>query len=315
MQGMRIVSLLPSATEIVCALGLEDALVGVTHECDYPEAARSKPPLTASVLDHAALDTATIDRLVSNSIHDHRGLYRLDEALLERLAPDLILTQELCDVCAVSYSTVVKAARILPGHVPVVSLEPSSLEDILDTIVLVGSLTDRVREADALVVSLRGRIAHVARTAARAATRPRVVCLEWVDPLYRAGHWWPAMVGLAGGVEVLGHDGVPSTKATWQDFIDADPEVVLAAPCGFGTDRAAAEVDLVTARPGWRILPAVQNDAVWVGDGSSYFARPGPRMVDGLELLAHAIHPDLFPTPDPRCLRRYVPPVQPVRAL
>ncbi len=310
---MRIVSLLPSATEIVCALGLEDALVGVTHECDYPEAARAKPALTASALDHTALAAATIDRRVSNSIHDHRGIYTLDEALLERLAPDLILTQELCAVCAVSYSTVMNAARILPGNTPIVSLEPSSLDDILDTIVLVGSLTDRVHEADVLVAALRGRIAHVARTAARA-TRPRVVCLEWVDPLYRAGHWLPAMVRLAGGVEVLGHDGVPSTTAPWQDFIDAAPDVVLAVPCGFDTDRAAVEVDAAATRPGWLDLPAVRNDAVWVGDGSAYFARPGPRMVEGLEILAHAIHPDLFPAPDQRDLRRYVPAVQPVRS-
>lgn len=304
---MRIISLLPSATEIVCALGLEDALVGVTHECDYPEAARAKPAVTASALDHTALDAATIDRLVSNSVHDHRGIYTLDEALLEGLAPDLILTQELCDVCAVSYSTVMNAARILPGDIPVVSLEPSSLDDILDTIVLVGSLTDRVLEADALVASLRGRIERVAHGVVGATTRPRVVCLEWVDPLYRAGHWLPGMVSLAGGVEVLGHDGVPSTKATWQELIDADPAVILAAPCGFGADRAAAEVDALATRPGWQALQAVRNDAVWVGDGSAYFARPGPRMVDGLEMIAHAIHPEIFAAPDPRDLRRYGP--------
>ena len=301
---MRIVSLLPSATEIVCALGLGDDLVGVTHECDYPPEARAKPAVTASALDPVA-DSATIDRLVADSVHEHRGIYTLNEGLLRELQPDLILTQELCDVCAVSYSTVRRAARILPGDTPIVSLEPSTLGDILETILLVGRLTGRDERASALVAGLQARIDTVAATASAASTRPRVLCLEWVDPPFRAGHWLPEMARLAGGAEVLGREGERSTRATWDELAAAAPDVVVAMPCGFDTDRAARELALIADRPEWRGLPAVARGRVWLADGSAYFARPGPRMVDGLDILAHALHPGLFPAPPTRDLRRF----------
>jgi len=303
---MRIVSLLPSATEVVCALGLADELVAVTHECDYPPAARAKPAVTASAL-HEGADSATIDRLVSGSVHDHRSIYALDERMLAELRPDLILTQELCDVCAVSYSDVRQAARILPGDTTVVSLEPLTLGDILGTIALVGRLTGREREATALVDGLRARIERVERTVTAAAARPRVYCMEWVDPPFRAGHWIPEMARLAGGEEALGHEGAPSTRTTWDEIAAAAPEMVVAMPCGFDADRAERELRLVTSRPEWRGLPAVARGDVWVSDGSAYFARPGPRMVDGLEILAHALHPTLFPAPPPHDLRRFQP--------
>ncbi len=301
---MRIVSLLPSATEIVCALGLADQLVGVTHECDYPLEARAKPAVTASVLDGHA-DSATIDRLVAGSVHDHRAIYTLDERLLANLRPDLILTQELCDVCAVSYSEVQRAARILPGDTTVISLEPMTLGDILATITLVGARTGREERAAALVADLRGRIDRVRERTATAPTRPRVFCLEWIDPPFRAGHWIPELARLAGGEEVLGREGVPSTRATWEEVAAAAPEIVVVMPCGFDTERAAQELEAVRDRPQWRGLPAVAHGNVWVADGSAYFARPGPRMVDGLEILAHTLHPDLFPAPPARNLRRY----------
>lgn len=300
---MRIVSLLPSATEIVCALGLEDDLVAVTHECDYPPAARSKPAITASALETTA-SSAAIDSLVSRSIHEHRGIYTLDERLLWELQPDLILTQELCDVCAVSYTQVQRAARILPGDVPVVSLEPGTLGDILETIRLVGRLTAREEAAARLVTGLQARMDAVAERARRAETRPRVFCMEWIDPPFRAGHWIPEMVRLAGGVEVLGREGERSARATWEEIATAAPEVVVVMPCGFETARAERELAAVQDRPEWRGLPAVAQDQVWVGDGSAYFARPGPRMIDGLEMLAYALHPDLFPAPPPHDLRR-----------
>ncbi len=301
---MRIVSLLPSATEIVCALGLTEELVAVTHECDYPPAARGKPAVTASALIGAG-DSAAIDRLVSGSVHDHRAIYTLDERLLEELRPDLILTQELCDVCAVSYSDVQKAARILPGDTTVVSLEPMTLDDILDTITLVGRFAGREEQAATLVGGLRARIERVETTAATAKTRPRVYCMEWIDPPFRAGHWIPEMARLAGGQEALGREGAPSTRATWDEIAVAAPEVVVAMPCGFDTDRAERELRRAAGRPEWRGLPAVARGNVWVSDGSAYFARPGPRMVDGLEILAHALHPDLFPAPAERDLRRF----------
>jgi iron complex transport system substrate-binding protein len=302
---MRIVSLLPSATEIVFALGLGESLVGVTHECDYPPEACARPAVTASALDQQA-DSAGIDRLVAGNIHDHRGIYTLDERLLRDLRPDLILTQELCDVCAVSYRQVERAARILPGAVPIVSLEPRTLGDILATIALVGGLTGREAAAEALVAALQARIDAVARRADQASSRPRVYCMEWIEPPFRAGHWIPELARLAGGVEVLGSEGAPSTRATWQEVKAAAPEVLVAMPCGFNLERAARELEAVHGRPEWRGLPAVARGAVWVTDGSAYFSRPGPRMVDALEILAHALHPDLFPAPAPGDLRRWI---------
>jgi len=237
---MRIVSLLPSATEIVYALGLGESVVGVTHECDYPPQARAKPAVTGSVLDQRAA-SATIDRLVAGSVHDHRGIYTLNERLLQDLAPDLILTQELCAVCAVSYAEVQRAARILPGDAPIVSLELRTLGDILATVTLVGSLTGRTEAAARLVTDMEARIATVAARAGQAARRPRVYCMEWIDPPFRAGHWIPEMVRLAGGVEVLGHEGARSTRATWPEVAAAAPEVVVVMPCGFDVARTAQE--------------------------------------------------------------------------
>jgi iron complex transport system substrate-binding protein len=303
---MRIVSLLPSATEILCALGLGDSLVGVTHECDYPPEARARPVVTASVLDHTA-DSAMIDRLVAGSVHEHRGIYTLNERLLQELRPDLIVTQELCDVCAVSYADVRRAARILPGEVPVVSLEPRTLGDILATITLVGSLTGREEAAASLAAGLHERISAVAGRAAQAPDQPRVYCMEWIDPPFRAGHWIPEMVRLAGGREVLGHEGERSTRATWQEVAAAAPDIVVVMPCGFDVVRTSQELAVVRERPEWWGLPAVTRGAVWVTDGSAYFSRPGPRMVDGLEILAHALHPTLFPAPPAQDLRVITP--------
>ena len=301
---MRIVSLLPSATEIVYALGLGDSLVAVTHECDYPPGARAKPAVTASALSTTA-DSVTIDRVVAGSIHEHRGIYSLDRDLLKAVQPDLILTQELCDVCAVSYREVQEAARILPGKTPIVSLEPRTLGDILATISLVGNLTGCDTTADAVVAGLRQRIDTVAARASQATTRPRVYCMEWIEPPFSAGHWIPEMVRIAGGEEVLGHEGEPSARVTWQEVAGAAPEVVAVMPCGFNTERAIRELAVVRDRSEWRRLPAVAADAVWVTDGSAFFSRPGPRIVDGLEILAHAVHPERFPTPPPHSLRKW----------
>ena len=296
---MRIVSLLPSATEIVYALGLGESVVGVTHECDYPPQARAKPAVTGSVLDQRAASATLIGWLPGASTIIAASIPSTSR-LLRDMGPDLILTQELCAVCAVSYAEVQRAARILPGDTPIVSLEPHTLGDILATITLVGSLTGRAEAAARLVTDLEARIATVAARAGQAASRPRVYCMEWIDPPFRAGHWIPEMVRLAGGVEVLGHEGVRSTRATWPEVTAAAPEVVVVMPCGFDVARTAQELPAVQERPEWTGLPAVAEGRVWITDGSAYFSRPGPRIV---EVLAHALHPTLFPTPSAQDLR------------
>ncbi len=303
---MRIVSLLPSATEIVCSLGLIDSLVGVTHECDYPPEVKGKPVLTRSLID-TAQDSYSIDRQVVESLHEHRTLYALDEELLRELSPDLILTQELCDVCAVSYTVVEKAARILPAETPVVSLEPNTLYDILETILLVGRLTGTEARAQKLIDEMITRIRAVESKASSAAHKPKVYCMEWVNPPYKSGHWIPEMVRLAGGEEIFDLEGVPSSRASWEEIAQAAPEVIVVMACGFDADRTEQELMLINEREEWQLLPAVRNGNVWVSNGSAYFARPGPRIVDSLEMLAHAIHPELFPEPDRNQFRRFRP--------
>ncbi len=297
---MRIVSLLPSATEIVFALGLGEALVGVTHECDYPAAARALPVVTSSLLDHADASSAEIDHAVSGQLGTGLGLYGLDERLLAELRPDLILTQSLCEVCAVSFGTVQRAVRDVtpgfPGVAPqILSLEPSSLDDILTTIGLVGAVAGAQTHAEALVAGLRARIERVRARAAQASRAPRVACLEWVDPLFGPGHWLPEMVALAGGTPGLGAAHTDSRRVSWSDVIAFAPEVMVITPCGFDLRRALDEAQRVLPyRAGWEALPAVRAGRVAVVDGNAFFSRPGPRIVDSLELLARLIHPDLF---------------------
>jgi iron complex transport system substrate-binding protein len=291
---VRICSLLPSATEIVCLLDLADQLVGITHACDYPPEVRGKPVVTRSSVDHA-LPSPQIDALVRQSVHEHRSLYHLDLDRLRALAPDLIITQELCDVCAVSYATVQQAMRLLPGAPQVVSLEPKRLDDVLANIAQVGALTGRAEAAQAAVAALRARIERVAAASAQVAPRPRVVALEWLDPLYTGGHWVPEMIRLAGGTPGLAAEGEPSAIVAWDDVRAFAPEVLVLMPCGFDVARTKAELASMTQRPGWSALPAVRQGRVYAVDAASYFSRPGPRLVDGLELLASILHPERFP--------------------
>jgi iron complex transport system substrate-binding protein len=302
---MRICSLLPSATEIVYALGLGDQLVAVTHECDEPPAARQKPRVTRSTIDPTTLTSAQIDALVTQHLHDHRGIYHIDRALLEHLDPDLILTQELCDVCAVSYAEVQRAVRALYGERRILSLEPVSLAGILDTILAVGRATDTEARAEELVNGLRARIERVRARTAAVSRRPRVVCLEWLDPPFAGGHWVPEMVTAAGGLDVLGRAGEPSRRLPWDEVMAAAPEVAVLMPCGFGVERAVQEYAQAAIPAGWWRTPAVRTGQVWAVDANAFFSRPGPRVVDGLELLAAILHPDLFPgVLDPRRARR-----------
>jgi iron complex transport system substrate-binding protein len=289
---MRIVSLLPSATEIAYALGLGDALAGVTHECDFPPEARTKPVLTASALPHAA-SSAEIDRHVRRSLHAGSSLYTLDAELLERLAPDLIITQELCAVCAVSYDIVARAAKRLRGDPRILSLEPSSLEDVYANIETVGEVTGTRDTAAGVVASLRARAGDLAAHVA-GRPRPRTLVLEWTDPPMSGGHWTPGLVELAGGEPVLAHPGADSQVIAWEAVTAADPDTVLVAPCGFGLDatlRAVAELDENAA---WRSLRAVRDGRAFAIDGNAYVNRPGPRLVDTAEIFASAIHGDAF---------------------
>lgn len=288
MSAQTIVSLLPSATEILFAIGAGDRLVGVTHECDYPEAATKLPHLTASSLPSAG-SAAEIDRHVRRALHAGSSLYSLDADLLERLAPELIVTQELCEVCAVSYEIVTRSARRLSTDPRIISLEPSSLDDVFETIVALGRLTDRVAPAEELVARLRERVAAVAERT-RGYDKPRVLVLEWTDPPMSGGHWTPGLVELAGGTPLLGNPGANSRVLQWSEIVAADPDVIVVAPCGFDLDKTEAAMQELQRVDEWRALRAVQQKRAYAVDGNAYVNRPGPRLVDTIEIFAGLFH-------------------------
>lgn len=296
-QFMRICSLLPGATEIACALGLADEIVGVSHECDFPAAARSKPVMVRSRIDPTIIGSGEIDRQVGDLLRSKQSLYALDEKLFKDSEPDIILTQGLCDVCALDYNDVVQAARSLPQDPTIVSLDPHCLSDILNDVLRIGEVTHRSRQAESLAQELKLRVEAVRDRTARSASQPRVACLEWFDPLYIAGHWVPEMVQIAGGNDVLGTAGEPSVKIEWEALIASGPEVLILMPCGFDLERAIRESSLLKNRPGWQILPAVRDGRVFAVSGADYFSRPGPRLIDGLEIVSQLIHPELSLAP------------------
>ena len=303
----RIVSLLPSATEIVCALGLADSLVGVTHECDYPSGVERKPQLTASRISHQAMSSAEIDHAVRSQLDGHGCIYDLDEVRLRALAPDVILTQQLCDVCAVSYRTVHQAARRLDADVTVVSLEPTTIADILANIVTVGAMTGRDAQADALVGGMHARLDALAASVSGVTRRPRTLVLEWLEPPFAPGHWVPQQVGVAGGDPGFGTAGGVSRTTTAEEISAYAPEVIVLAPCGFYAADTLRELPRAQLPAGWSELPAVRAGNVWAVDATSYFSRPGPRVIDGAEILARILHPDVLGSPEQRHAQR-VPP-------
>jgi len=294
---VRIVTLLPSATEIVCALGLRDQLVGVTHECDYPPGVGDLPHVTQTLIPHD-VSSQDIDALVRERLKTQRALYTLDGPVLETLQPDLIVTQALCDVCAVAEAEVASMACRLPGQPTVINLEPMRLDDVFDCLRLVGDAANVPERADQTVAGLRARVAAVEERSKRVRERPRVVMLEWIDPPFCAGHWSPELIRLAGGRELVGREAQPSRTTAWTDVVQADPEVLVIACCGFDTQRTRQDLPILAGYPGFADLTCVRQGRVYLIDGSAYFNRPGPRLVDSLEILAHALHPDLHPLPD-----------------
>jgi iron complex transport system substrate-binding protein len=292
---MRICSFLPSATEIVYSLGLGDQLYGVTRSCDYPAEALAKPVVVRSILDEEGLTSTDIDRIVKEHARNGQSVYHIDMEALRAADPDLILTQELCDVCAVGYQDVLTQVKDLPKTPRVVSLNPTSLEDVLRDMLTVGEVTGTSERARAAVAHLRQRIDAIRQRAAQVSRRPRVFCLEWMDPLFVSGHWIPEMVDIAGGTDGIGNHGTPSSQISWERVRGYQPEVVILMPCGADVPKTLSELDYVRALPGWSELPAVRHSRVYAVNASAYFSRSGPRLVDGLELLAQIIQPELFP--------------------
>ena len=293
--SLKICSLLPSATEIVFALGRGADLVAVTHECDFPPEAARLPVITRSALEHRTHGSREIHNHISSAIHAGSSIYVLDRDLLERLNPDLILTQELCDVCAVSYEVVERAVHRLEGQRVILSLEPTSLGGILETVEQVGEATGTQARAGAVARELQQQIDQIAVRTQTASGGPRVFAMEWLDPPFTAGHWVPEMIRLAGGRDELAQEGCPSSQIDWSRIAEHDPEIIILMPCGFTLERTSEEFARVTLPDEWRGLSAVRSRQVYAVNGSAYFNRPGPRIVEGLEILAEIMHPELFP--------------------
>jgi iron complex transport system substrate-binding protein len=291
---MKIVSFLPSATEMVCALGLSDALVGITHECDYPPAVKGKPIVVRAVLPIEQMSQDEIDVAVAQRMREGLSLYQVDEELLGKLDPDLILTQDLCQVCAPSGNEVAQVLQLLPRKPKILWLTPRSLAEIFENLRELGQATERIPEAEELIAGCQTRLERIKAVTRSVSSRPRVFCMEWFEPVYASGHWLPEMVEIAGGVDALGLKGKDSVRIDWKEVIEWAPEVLILTPCGFNLDQTIERARNLTNNPGWSVLPAVRNGRVYAVDANSYFARPGPRVAEGTELLAHLIHPDLF---------------------
>jgi len=292
--SQQIVSFLPSATEIACALGLTDQLVGITHECDYPLEIEGKPVVVRSALPIETMNQREIDVAVAERMLAGHSLYQVDEKLLQELAPDLILTQDLCQVCAPSGTEVSQALNLLPKKPRILWLTPNSLEQIFANVRELGEATGRAKEAEELIATGRARLGKIAAATGSLLHRPRVFCMEWLDPVYCSGHWVPEMVRLAGGVDALSREGADSVRIPWDEVLEWAPEVLIITPCGFDLQKVVEQAPQLFTNPGWSNLPAVREGRVYAVDANSYFARPGPRVVDGTELLAHLIHPDVF---------------------
>lgn len=294
MNPPRIVSLLPSCTEIVCALGLTDRLVGRSHECDFPPPIRHLPACTAPKLNTDA-SSGEIDRQVKSLLQDALSIYRIDTGKLKELRPDIILTQAQCEVCAVSLSEVEQALGKWTGSKPrLLSLAPNSLADVWDDILRVSETLEVSRRGGELVARLKDRVERIAARTRHSPRRPSVACLEWLEPLMAAGNWVPELVELAGGLNLFGEPGRHSTWLDWEALGEHDPDLIVILPCGFDLARTRREMSALTQMAGWKNLRAVKNRQVYLTDGNRYFNRRGPRLVESLEILAEILHPDIF---------------------
>jgi iron complex transport system substrate-binding protein len=301
---MRICSLLPSATEVIALLGLSDELVGVSHECDYPPSVKSLPIMVEPMIPPDGLASADIDRRVSQLVVSGQRLYRLNDSLLQHAQPDLILSQDLCHVCAVTPDQLHDAISSMPRRPNVLTLNPGTVHDVIDDVVRIGNAANRPAEGQRLAAHLRKRLDAVHTRVRDISYRPRVVCIEWLSPLYIAGHWVPEMVQFAGGQDVLSKPGSPSRVVTWDDVLAATPDILIVMPCGFSVERTHQELCQLMQQPGqWRLSSDLAQHTFLV-DASSYFSRPGPRLIDGIELLAALLHPsDHTPIHEPMARR------------
>jgi iron complex transport system substrate-binding protein len=291
----RIVSLLPSATEMACVLGLSDQLVGITHECDYPREIQGKPLVVRNALPVETMSQHEIDAAVSERLRTGQSLYEIDAELLSELDPDLIITQDLCKVCAASGDELSRAIQGLAAQPDILWMTPTSLRGIDENVRALGAATGRSREAEAWIANRLSRMQKLASVTQGLRDIPRVFCMEWFDPVFCSGHWIPEMVRIAGGVDKLAREGADSVRITWEAVVEWAPEVLVLMPCGYTLAKVLELSARLPDYPGWRDLPAVRNGRVFAVDANSYFARPGPRVLEGTELLAHLFHPDVFP--------------------
>ena len=289
---MRIVSLLPSATELICGLGLRQQLVGVSHECDYPNSVIGLPVLTSSRIPQG-LDSGSIDHLVTEQLKSDQALYDLNIDVLTSLRPDLIVTQALCDVCAVSGNDVARAVGSLPNNPKVINLEPNCLTDVLDTVELLAEAADCVKQGQIYLRELRYRISQVNNKSSviNLSDKPRVALLDWLDPIFDGGHWSPEIIELAGGIACFGNKKEPSQRRSWNDLIQARPDIIFIALCGFNVERSMQDVEDFFSSQEFSVLRNQVGSKIFLVDGNAYFSRPGPRLVDALEIMANALHP------------------------
>ncbi len=295
---MRIVSLLPSATELICGLGLRQQLVGGSHECDYPNSVIGLPVLTSSRIPEG-LDSGSIDHLVTEQLKSDQALYDLNIDVLTSLRPDLIVTQALCDVCAVSGNDVARAVGGLPNNPDVINLEPNCLTDVLDTVELLAEAADCVKQGQIYLRELRYRISQVNNKSSviNLSDKPRVALLDWLDPIFDGGHWSPEIIELAGGIACFGNKKEPSQRRSWNDLIQARPDIIFIALCGFNVERSMQDVEDFFSSQEFSVLRDQVGSKIFLVDGNAYFSRPGPRLVDALEIMANAIHPLIHKLP------------------
>ena len=290
----RILSLIPSGTEIVCALGFESELVGRSHECDFPASVKSLPFCTQPKFNVDG-SSAEINQRVKSILREEFSVYRIHEHKLKELKPDIIITQSQCEICAVSMPDIKKVINYLVGNKPhIVSLEPNQLIDVWNDINFIAQALKAADKGKELVRELKQRIKYIADKAKKIVEKPIIACIEWIDPLMAAGNWMPELIGLGGGINLFGESGKHSPWVEWDHLRELDPDIILVMPCGFNIERTKSEIVPLTEKPGWSLLKAVENQQVYVTDGNQYFNRPGPRLVESLEIISEILHPNYF---------------------